>query len=213
MNKVEGKVFRNILGIVFIIFLVYSALFLTILLAQLLSMAFTNINSNKWGFTILTWISMGTGFIIYPILITKAKYSVKMEEIGFGKISKIEKIFILIGSILGIIFILKERTISIEVLLGVVIQNLAVACSEETFARGILFYYTKRLVNSSILKILVSGIVFAFIFHSSDPLLLNLTYRLPMGLILAFVYSRTNNLSIPVFLHLVNNILASQLVK
>ena len=213
MNKIEGKVFRNILGIVFIIFLVYSALFLTILLAQLLSIAFSNINTNKWGFTILTWISMGIGFIIYPLILTKAKYRIKIDEIGAGKISKIEKVIILTGSILVIIYIFAERTISTEVVLGVVIQNLAVACSEETFSRGILFYYTGRLVNSSSVKILVSGIVFAFVFHSSDPLLLNLTYRLPMGLILAIVYSRTKNLSIPVFLHLVNNILASQLVK
>lgn len=166
------------------------------------------------GKIMLTWISMLTGFCIIPTYILMKIYEFKMCDLGVGSISKIEKNVILLVVGMTVFYLITERNICNITILGItLLQNLVVAISEEFFSKGILFFVIKKITDNKIIIVLICSCVFAFVFHSSDAFFVNLTYRFPMAIILGICYLKTNNLYLPIILHLVNNLLATSMLK
>ncbi|MFR7935554.1 MAG: lysostaphin resistance A-like protein, partial [Clostridium perfringens] len=74
---------------------------------------------------------------------------------------------------------------------------------EELVFRGIIFNEASK-VKGGIFPILVSGLLFG-LFHVQP---IQIVYTSILGIILAFVYSKTHSLPIVMFLHMLNNLAA-----
>lgn len=81
-----------------------------------------------------------------------------------------------------------------------------VALSEEFLTRGILIKKLSKTFTPA-LCLIISSICFAFIFHSNVSMLMNLLIRLPLGLLLGFLYLKAKNLRTPILVHWVYNVL------
>lgn len=166
------------------------------------------------GKILLTWGAMLIGFGIIPTFILRKKYSITKLEMGFGPITMFEIIICL--SIIGItlVYIVIGRDITNIILFIIAIfQNIGVAIFEEYFSKGILFFVAKKITSNKVIIVLICSCGFAFVLHSSDSFMTNLEYRLPMAVILGVCYLKTNNLYLPITLHLANNLLATSLLK
>lgn len=158
---------------------------------------------------ILIWFAMGTGFVALPYLILKKKYEVKADALGVKRITK-KDLVLCASTVLFTIVALARRNILPDYNLGVTfIRHFGVAFSEEFFSKGVLFYLAQNISGRRIVWVIMSALVFAFGFHSNGDLMINLLYRLPMGIILGLIYLRTESLYLPVLLHIANNVLAS----
>lgn len=187
---------------------VYAYLFLSIIIA------YNYIHMNEFIFYILVFITLISFFV------TELKMSIKdfkkNEKVYISFILKNFIIFSLISSILFIIvgiivksnstneLILNEHKIS-TIILGIFYAPIA----EELLFRGCL----RKLIKNDILFIIISGIGFgAWHVVGYDQSILQYLYIIPYSMIgigLSYVYAKTNNLTINIGMHALNNILAS----
>ncbi|MBB2181884.1 CPBP family intramembrane metalloprotease [Lachnospiraceae bacterium MD1] len=172
------------------------------------------IAASSMGMILLTWSAMLIGFGIIPTFLLRRKYSITKLEVGFGPISVLEIIICLFIIGITFLYIVIGRNITNVILFTIAIfQNIGVAIFEEYFSKGILFFIAKKITSNKVIIVLICSCVFAFVLHSSDSFMTNLEYRLPMSVILGVCYLKTNNLYLPITLHLVNNLLATSLLK
>ena len=163
---------------------------------------------------LLTWTAMIMGLCVTPYLLVKILYNPSITELGIGKIKKNELFGIILISFLTIVYLLLNRTnLNFFIFFVAIMQNLGVAISEEFFSKGILFYIAKNITAMKMLAIVMCALVFAFFFHSGDLFITNLTYRLPMGIILGIIYFKTENIYLPITLHIANNLIATSIFK
>jgi len=163
---------------------------------------------------LLTWTAMIMGLCVTPYLLVKKVYNPSITELGIGKIKRYEIFGIVLIVSLTIIYLLLNRTnLNFFIFFIAIIQNLGVAISEEFFSKGILFYISKKITAMKIVAIVMCALVFAFFFHSGDLFINNLTYRLPMGIILGIFYIKTENIYLPITLHIANNLIATSILK
>lgn len=163
---------------------------------------------------LLTWTAMSMGLCITPYLIVRGVYKTSINELGLGKIKNYEIFGIVLITILTIVYLLQNRNeLNFFILAVAIIQNLGVAISEEFFSKGILFYIAKNITAVKLAAIVMCAMIFAFFFHSGDLFITNLTYRLPMGIILGIIYFKTENIYLPITLHVANNLIATSMLK
>lgn len=160
---------------------------------------------------LITWISMGTFYILGPYLFLHKKYKISLQNLGLKKVTRIQLIFCLIILIGTYLYIFIGTKMTLYYCIIITLQNLGIAFSEEFFTKGIMFFQIGKIVDNSYFKILLSALIFAFLFHNTGSFFTNLLYRLPMGIALGYTYIKTKNLYIPITLHFVNNILASSI--
>jgi len=201
---------------IFFIEMTFIGIISVLILGISLSKAFSIVEISQAGFegVVFTWLAMITGFCIIPYTIMKRKYGVDIKELGLATPGKYEIATIVLSFGLTIIYLLFNRSnMGIGVFTIVLLQNMGVAISEEFFSKGVLYYIASRITETKIPVVFICSLVFAFMFHSQDPLMVNLTYRLPMGFILGICYIKTNNLYLPICFHVINNLIATSLLK
>ena len=80
------------------------------------------------------------------------------------------------------------------------IKYLIVSFSEELLFRC----YIQKLLETQFKKItatIVQSLLFAFLFYSGLPLILNLLVRFPAGGLLSIIYKKTKNINYPISIH------------
>ncbi len=80
------------------------------------------------------------------------------------------------------------------------IKYLIVSFSEELLFRC----YIQKILETQFKKItatIVQSLLFAFLFHSGLPLILNLLVRFPAGGLLSIIYKKTKNINYPISIH------------
>lgn len=143
-------------------------------------------------------------FVIVPVMV-QLKNKVSLEELGLKlKIDKKNIILITINlSVVGYMFyrivILGKSWDSV---IPVLLQLCAIGISEEVLCRGVVSYKINQIINSKLICVLISSLIFAFLFHSGDTDLANLLVRLPLGLILGAVRYYTGNVYNSIAMHI-----------
>ncbi|MBE5841267.1 MAG: CPBP family intramembrane metalloprotease [Butyrivibrio sp.] len=209
----KGSRLRNfVYFIVLSIFGVVAVILFGVLFSSVLSL-FKSI-SMEIRQIILTWTAMIMGLCIVPYLIVKKVYAPTAYDIGIGKIKRYEIFGICLIAFLAIAYLLLKRPeMNLYILMAAIIQNIGVSMSEEFFSKGILFYIARKITKVKIIVVVMSAVVFAFFFHSEDLFITNLTYRFPMGIILGIIYLKSENIYLPITLHLANNLIATSVLK
>lgn len=164
-------------------------------------------NSDKGLINVLAvWISMGVSFCIIPLLVLKSTYKLTLQELGIKKIGKFDMIMQIAFAMIFLVFIYYYYKESIIALLILTLQTLAVATTEEFWARGTLTFSLKKFINNKVIIILINALLFTFITHMNRPVLENLIYRLPGSILISTIYMRRENLNESVLAHFLLNI-------
>ncbi|WP_163581717.1 CPBP family intramembrane glutamic endopeptidase [Gracilibacillus saliphilus] len=130
------------------------------------------------------------GFILFPLLWYILSDKLQLQDIGMVHRLNRTTITICVISFAVIIY----SCIQIQDIPWIMLVHFAViGLGEELVFRGILLYRLQQVMNSW-LAILISAAVFAFVFHSGQPFLDNVSYRLILGVVFGFIFLRSKNI-------------------
>jgi membrane protease YdiL (CAAX protease family) len=149
------------------------------------------------------------GLAILPVVWEKAVRNTGLQEIGLFIPHDFFKEFIY-GAALLVIFILYRYmltpkhtgifNLSPYIILLMFICWIVIALGEEILYRGVIQRRLFTLLGTN-WGLVLASIMFAFAGHSGEPWINNLVFRLPFGLILGYLYLRSQSILIPIFVH------------
>lgn len=88
-----------------------------------------------------------------------------------------------------------------------VVHYAIIAISEEILVRGIITYELNKIVQNKVIAIVISAVIFALVFHSTDGVLSNLLWRVPFAVIMSILLEKTGTIWSSVTLHWIWNVL------
>lgn len=142
-------------------------------------------------------------FGVIPVILHLKRTSLMDLGLKFTADKKNLILFILNSSIVLVVFwqiIINAQ--SLEKALPVIIQLCIIGASEETLCRGIIYYEIDKGFHNKWISIILSSLIFAFLFHSGDTDLANLIIRMPLGIVLASVRCCTGNIYNSIIIHI-----------
>jgi len=143
---------------------------------------------------------------VIPILIYKGIKQGSLSEIGI-KASKYRIVDFINIAVLSIFtFLLINKGIFTHDVSIYVIHYFFVAVSEEILVRGLILKKLKEVISKEYIAIIISAVIFALVFHSTDGIFTNLLYRVPFGVITAYLYIKTDSMISPIILHWIYNV-------
>lgn len=89
-----------------------------------------------------------------------------------------------------------------------VFHYLIVSLGEEYMYRDLMLN-SLRSSYSIYVSVILSSILFAFIGHINESIIINLVVRFPLGLILGWIASKTNSITYPIIIHTLYNLIVS----
>lgn len=191
-----------ITAIAWCMFPILSLLILSVSLSMLLPDQFLKNPHSLWigqslplliSFVILPWLYLAKveKMKVFQSLVTSG-YQVRRDSfLAFGFVATVLVLFI------------NGQLISHYIAVS---HFAVVALSEEFLTRGVLINKLSKTFPP-VLSLILSSLCFAFIFHSNVSMLMNLLIRLPLGLLLGFLYMKAKNLRTPILVHWVYNVL------
>ena len=179
-NKIYNFLYSLILSISIV-----AASQLVIVLCNLSALIF-----GKTGNLLISCVSLGIGMFIPYMFLTH------------GQIQRLTKrnLGLIFSVIISIILIYLKKYDA-----DVVIFTYTIAICEECFYRGFLQKIMEKRI-SFILAIIIQSFCFAILNHSAQPLLENIIYRWPAGVILTII-ARKYGLSNSILVHYMHNLL------
>lgn len=191
--------------IVHLIILLIVPLLLVSIVGVIFAFAFAGIH-HDFAAVIIVGISMTAGFILFPYLLAKKIYNPRLDDLGLKQFT-VTEVIIQIAAITALYLFLSTKDYSFVHLLMISLQMLIVAATEEFWARGIICYMLKKIVDNKWFVLIVSSLAFAFLTHLNEPLLDNLLYRLPGGFVIGYIFLQTNNLRYAIMFHFAYNLI------
>ena len=146
--------------------------------------------------------------LFFAILPVVSQLKRGTEKINLGlKLQKNKKNIIintvnLCIMLLAFSYVFQQINLSLQEFLPMIIQLIAIGISEEVLCRGIIYYEIRNAFDNKIIAIVLSSLIFAFLFHSGDSDMANLIIRFPLGLILATVRCYTGNVYGSIEMHI-----------
>lgn len=135
--------------------------------------------------------------VVQPIFLEKVLFK---SKVNFSK-NIIVVILALISILLCSLANIPEKTI-------LILHFILIGYSEEILYRMIILDRMKSSYNI-LESIVTTALIFAFLGHISEPILDNLMIRFPLGIFLAFIRIRFNNIGIPTIIHTLYNVLVT----
>jgi hypothetical protein len=148
-------------------------------------------------------------FALIPIALHIRKNG-SLEKLGIKfKVDNRNLLIVLINTLLVIVMFYRIAMLgySLNNLIAVFIQLLAIGISEEILCRGIIYDKIINITNNKIISIIISSAIFAFIYHSGESDVDNLLIRFPLGLTLGLLRAYTENIYGSILLHVWYNAL------
>ena len=135
-------------------------------------------------------------FLAVIPLIVKVKYENKsFKELGLIYTSN-KRNNILLALNMVVLMVMGVRFVTLDInsgeILTMFIHILCIGVSEEIMLRSVVFDEVGSKFNK-VITIIITALIFSFIYHSGSDLQSNILIRFPLGLILGFLRSKTNN--------------------
>lgn len=194
---------KNIKNIIYVI--IFCAIPVLLLVTTMLIMnsvyGVLNINS-FWGEVLTvqslpTMISLG----IVPWIMFKKMTNKNIKRIIYLKqnikISRAISVVLLIGFLIALIYFGEK----VKLIGPFVIHFLVIAIVEEILARGIISDLLNGIFEKDWIVILISALIFSFVFHSGNGFVTGLIYHVPFAVLMSFLYKRLGSLEVPIIIH------------
>ncbi|MGT2757667.1 CPBP family intramembrane metalloprotease [Streptococcus ovuberis] len=149
--------------------------------------------------SILLSLSTPTIFalVVQPIFLEKVLFK---SKVNFSK-----HIIVVISALVSILIC---YFVNIPENIILILHFILIGYSEEILYRMIILDRMKSSYNI-LESIVITALIFAFLGHISEPILDNLMIRFPLGIFLAFIRIRFNNIGIPTIIHALYNVLVT----
>lgn len=165
--------------------------------------SFSGLTDNRVLYTLIslsfpTLICLGVIPVTYFVL---HKKSLKQLYISF-ELNKLNRKWFVIATVALLIMVFYAGTLdSYSPRFWLLLFHFfCVGLSEEILARGVILYYLKEVFSVPI-AIIISALIFAFLFHSNEDVMTNLMIRFPLGLIFGFTTVKAKSIYPAVLLH------------
>lgn len=176
------------------IFLFLLTLIVTFLFNDnLFNIKYNNISIHPIKSLLTISLPMFLALCLFPIIIEKTIKKSNPKEIGFVHFSKIDPLSKGIISVCIIVILMVFILQGWSLVLPLFIHYLIVGLGEEILFRGIFQRRLQKVFNPYT-AIIITSFIFAFQFHTLGTIKENLFYRLPLGLLLGFVYYKCKNI-------------------
>lgn len=139
-------------------------------------------------------VAIASALIVVPFFLYKKILNLELKKTKIKKIDVV--VYLLIGGILLTVF--KAST---------VLHYLVIAIAEEVHFRKFQFEYLKKQIGIW-MAIIISSMIFAFIFHLNDSIIENFVIRLPLGVILGVVKLKFG-LNKSIYIHWIYDVIVS----
>lgn len=147
--------------------------------------------------TVIIKCPYNVALVVQPICLEKILFK---SKVNFSKY-----IIVVISALISILFCslvnIPEKTI-------LILHFILIGFSEEILYRMIILDRMKSSYNI-LESIVITALIFAFLGHISEPILDNLMVRFPLGIFLAFIRIKFNNIGIPTIIHTLYNVLVT----
>ncbi len=165
----------------------------------------SSLDDAKNAFQVLVIFSlpMMLFFAVLPVLLER-KRKVTLQELGLAFEKNKKNIILLVANTGLLVYSFYRMLVSgaeMERIIPILIQLCVIGISEEVLCRGVIYYEIQKAVNNPILCIVISSLIFGFVFHSGDSDMANLLVRVPLGLLLGSVRWFTKNVYNSVIMH------------
>lgn len=143
-------------------------------------------------------------FAAIPILL-QVKKGISLKDLGLQFVRDKKNIILLLVNSFAAIVIISRIVVleaNISEAVPIIIQLCAIGISDEILCRGIIYHEIENGFHSKIAAVIVSSIIFAFLFHSGDTDLANLVIRFPLGIIFAALRCYTGNVYNGIVMHI-----------
>lgn len=144
------------------------------------------------------------GYCILPVFTFLRLEKEPIETIGIRRSNKWIFFICFAVTIVWLCFLFFRAVGSLELTIYS-IHYLFVAISEEVLVRGIILFYLSKIFRKKWVAVIVSALIFALVFHSTDAVIDNLIWRVPFGIVTAFLYMKTKTLVVPILFHWIYN--------
>lgn len=204
--KTQRMNYQNYLpDILFTLGIVCVAIFLALILSVALNIIFANVLTENTSF-ITSFVSTILSMCIVPYAIMRKKYNVTIRDLGLGRLSLYDYIFVVVTIAVGVTALIIGGASFDLKLLNITLHFLWISIGEEFLSRGCLFYCLRKITKSKWIIITASAFIFAFGLHVGGDLMDNIIIRLPLGFAFAAAYAFTNRLYLPIALHWVYDV-------
>jgi len=141
-----------------------------------------------------------------PTIVALVVQPIFLEKVLFKSRVNFSKHIIVV--ILALISIFLCSIVNVPEKTTLILHFILIGYSEEMLYRMIILDRMKSSYNI-LESIVITSLIFAFLGHISESTLDNLTIRFPLGLFLAFIRIKFNNIGVPTIIHALYNILVT----
>ena len=158
-------------------------------------------------------LPMLLALVVIPLLIKTLCQKTPLEALGFKKPTFGGIIFCMAAAVVTFASaaVISGRNDIRQSVYVVAFHFFIVAVSEEIMLRGILMDELEKVFGGKILCCILDGLIFAFVYHSSEPPLANLFIRFPLGFVLGYCRIKSGEIYSPIMLHWAYNMFVSAL--
>lgn len=142
-------------------------------------------------------------FVVIPIFMQRKK-NTSMDDLGLHFVRDKKSMILLTVNVfiaLAIFTRLFQTAHSLKEAVPVMIQLCVIGLSEEVLCRGIIYLEINQTFHNKLAAVLISSVIFAFLFHSGDSDSANLFVRLPLGFAFAVVRCYTGSVYNSIVMH------------
>ncbi|SEJ28934.1 hypothetical protein SAMN05216514_12019 [Kandleria vitulina] len=170
----------------------------------LLMITFSIIPVKTKEISMLITLTLPTIISLYLLPKSLSKFLIKNKNISIKEIIFTITFLLVFSIIYGLLFLNKFDSLSMMII--IILHYSIVSLGEEYTYRTLILDVLKQKYKVWI-SITISALLFSFILHINEDILINLLIRFPIGLILGYISNKTNTIMYSIILHTIYNLM------
>jgi membrane protease YdiL (CAAX protease family) len=170
----------------------------------LLMITFSIIPVKTKEISMLITLTLPTIISLYLLPKSLSKFLIKNKNISIKEIIFTITFLLVFSIIYGLLFLNKFDSLSMMII--IILHYSIVSLGEEYTYRTLILDVLKQKYKVWI-SIAISALLFSFILHINEDILINLLIRFPIGLILGYISNKTNKIMYSIILHTIYNLM------
>ncbi len=170
----------------------------------LLMITFSIIPVKTKEISMLITLTLPTITSLYLLPKSLSKFLIKNKNISIKEIIFTITFLLVFSIIYGLLFLNKFDSLSMMII--IILHYSIVSLGEEYTYRTLILDVLKQKYKVWI-SIAISALLFSFILHINEDILINLLIRFPIGLILGYISNKTNTIIYSIILHTIYNLM------
>lgn len=170
----------------------------------LLMITFSIIPVKTKEISMLITLTLPTIISLYLLPKSLSKFLIKNKNISIKEIIFTITFLLVFSIIYGLLFLNKFDSLS---MMSIIILHYSIVSLGEEYTYRTLILDVLKQKYKVWISIAISALLFSFILHINEDILINLLIRFPIGLILGYISNKTNTIMYSIILHTIYNLM------